>query len=34
LERYQELAPDRAITDQPVLAASALMRRGKTRYLN
>jgi regulator of sirC expression with transglutaminase-like and TPR domain len=34
LERYQELAPDRAITDQPVLAASALMRRGKMRYLN
>ncbi len=34
LERYQELAPDRALVDQPVLAASALMRRGKTRLLN
>ena len=34
LERYQELAPDRAISDGPVLAAAALMRRGKSRLLN
>lgn len=34
LERYQELAPDRAMADRPVLAASALMRRGKSRLLN
>lgn len=34
LERYQELAPDRAMTDVPVLAAAALMRRGKSRLMN
>ena len=33
LDRYQELDPDRALVDSPVLAASALMR-GKSRFLN
>jgi len=34
LDRYQELDPDRALADSPVLAASALMRRGKPQLLN
>jgi len=34
LDRYQELDPDRALGDSPVLAASALMRRGKSQLLN
>jgi regulator of sirC expression with transglutaminase-like and TPR domain len=33
LDRYQELDPERAVADSPVLAASALMR-GKSRFLN
>ncbi len=33
LDRYQELDPDRALADSPVLAASALMR-GKSKFLN
>ena len=34
LDRYQELDPDRALSDSPVLAAAALMRRGKSQLLN